>query len=59
MKVIEKILHSEITSSEYSRIPHTIYEADFNTSYPSQSRINRIASEISEYLKYKRKNSDV
>lgn len=42
---------------EYSRIPHVICLADFNTSYPTSNRINRIASEINEYLRYKNRDA--
>ena len=55
MKITQEILHGGITPAEYSRIPHTICLADFNTSYPNPNRINRIASEINEYLNWKRK----
>lgn len=34
---------------------HMITEEDFSMEYPSKNRINRIASEIQEYLNYKRK----
>jgi hypothetical protein len=57
MGSLEKILHSEIESVEYSRIPHVVYLADFNTNHPNPSRIDRIASEINEYLKYKNRNA--
>lgn len=56
MKNIEEILYSGITPAEYSRIPHMICLADFNTNHPNPNRINRIASEINEYLRYKNKN---
>ena len=59
MKTVQEILHSGINPNEYSRIPHKICLDDFNTSYPNSSRISRIASEIGEYLKYKRKNTEV
>lgn len=47
-----------IRPDELSRIPHMIYPADFNTNYPSLDRIDRIANEINEYLKYKHKNTE-
>ena len=45
-------------ASEYSRIPHVVCSADFNTNYPNPNRIARIASEVSEYLKHKHKNAE-
>lgn len=45
-----------ITPIEYSRIPHTICSADFDTGHPIPNRVNRIASEINEYLNYKNKD---
>ena len=57
MKAVREMLHSGITPEEYSRIPHMIYLDDFNTNHPSPSRIDRIASEINEYLKYKNRNT--
>lgn len=44
-----------IKPEEYCRIPHVITLSDFNTNYPNPDRINRIAREIDEYLKYKKK----
>ena len=57
--MIQKILHTGIAPSECSRVPHMIYEADFNTNHPVPNRINRLASEINEYLKYKHKNIEI
>ena len=50
-------IHNDIkvTPKELSNIPHVISEADFYTSRPNPNRISRIACEIDEYLKYKRK----
>ena len=59
MKIIYKTLDNGIAPSEYSRIPHTICLADFDTNHPNTNRIDRIASEINEYLKHKRKNADM
>ena len=59
MKTLETMLHSGLTPDEYSRIPHMVYATDFNTNHPIPNRIDRIASEINEYLKYKRKNIDM
>ena len=59
MKTIKETLHNGITPSEYSRIPHMIYPDDFNMNHPNPNRIDRIAGEIDEYLKYKRKNADI
>ena len=59
MKTTKETLRIGETNTEYSRIPHMIYLDDFNTKHPSASRIDRIASEINEYLKYKRKNTDM
>ena len=59
MKTLEKMLHSGLTPDEYSRIPHMVYATDFNTNHPIPNHIDRIASEINEYLKYKRKNIDM
>ena len=56
MKTIQKKTRGKIVYTESSRIPHMIYLADFNTNYPSSSRIDRIASEINEYLRYKNNN---
>jgi hypothetical protein len=55
MKITQKMLHNGVNPSEYSRIPHMIYESDFNTNHPSANRIERIAREIDEYMKWKRK----
>ena len=57
MRTLQKILYGVVEPTEYSRIPHMIYLSDFNTSYPNRNRIDRIASEINEYLKYKNKNA--
>ena len=54
MKVVREILYKP----ECDHIPHVIYLNDFNTNYPNPNRINRIASEISEYLKCKRKSAN-
>ena len=59
MKTVQEILHNGIKPDEYSRIPHKICLDDFNTNYPNTSRIDRIAGEINEYLKHKRKNTEV
>lgn len=59
MKNTQEILHKGISSNEYSRIPHMICLADFNTNYPSTNRIGRIAGEIDEYMKWKRKCVEV
>lgn len=56
MKTGIKMLHSGVTPIEYPRISHTVCLADFNTSHPCLNRINRIASEINEYLSYKNKD---
>ena len=55
MKITQKISHNGISPSECFRIPHMIYEADFNTNYPIPNRIDRIAREIDEYMRWKRK----
>ena len=57
MESAQEKLCCVISQEEYSRIQHTICLDDFNTNYPNTNRINRIASEINEYLKYDRKNS--
>ena len=49
------MLYGGISPVEYSRIQHMIYFDDFNTNHPSSNRVDRIASEINEYLKYKDK----
>ena len=59
MKIGTKILYGEVTPTEYSRIPHMVCLADFNTSHPNPNRINRIAGEIDEYLRHKCKNAEV
>ena len=59
MKTIQKTLLNGVNHNEYSRIPHTVCLADFDTNHPNTNRIDRIASEINEYLKYKRKNADM
>ncbi len=51
-----KKLYKEISSEEYSRIPHVIYLDDFNTNYPASNRVERIAREIDEYIKWKQKH---
>ena len=56
MKVVQEMLHKGISPEEYSRIHHMIYLEDFNTNHPNTGRIDRIAREIEEYLKYKHKN---
>ena len=58
MEIIQKTLHNGIAPSEYSRIPHMIDLADFDTNHPNPNRIDRIASEINEYLKRKCKHID-
>ena len=55
MKTGKEILHNGVSSSEYSCIPHMIYPNDFNTSHPIPNHIDRIAREIDEYMKWKRK----
>ena len=52
-----KMLYETITPSEYCRIHHVIYSADFNTNYPSSNYIDRIVQEINEYKKWKIKNA--
>ena len=60
MKIAQKILHGGLISpDEYSRIPHMVCLADFDTNHPAPNRIDRIASEINEYLRYKRKKTDM
>ena len=54
MKDKRSLLFYGESPEEYSRIPHVICLADFNTNYPNTNRIDRIASEINEYLKHKR-----
>ena len=41
-----------LIEGKLSSVPHVVSFADFNTNYPNPNRINRIASEINEYLKY-------
>ena len=54
MKFEKETLRSGLISpDEYSCIPHMICFADFNTNYPNPNRIDRIASEIDEYLNWK------
>ena len=55
MKSASKNLHTVIGRDEYSRINHMVCLVDFDTNHPNPNRIDRIASEIDEYLKYKRK----
>lgn len=59
MKSEEKKLHRVISPEEYSRIHHEIYLDDFNTNYPSSNRVERIAREIDEYIKWKRKHIEM
>ena len=54
---MQKKLHNDINPYGYYHIPHIICLADFNTNHPNPNRIDRIASEINEYLKYDRKNN--
>lgn len=44
-----------ITPDEFPRISHMVTEADFDMEHPDPYRVERIASEIREYLTYKRK----
>lgn len=55
MKTEQEILRGGINPEEYPRISHTICLDDFNTNYPNTRRVDRIASEINEYLKRKNK----
>ena len=57
MKVEKEMLNGGIKPDEYSHISHVVCSADFNTNYPASNRINRIASEINEYLRYKNKRA--
>lgn len=50
------MLYVGVNPNEYAQIPHVVCLADFNTSHPNPNRINRIASEINEYLKYKNRD---
>ena len=59
MKNTQETLHNGIDPSEYARIPHMIYAADFNTNHPTSNHVDRIASEIDRYLKWKRKYMEV
>lgn len=59
MKGIEKKFYGVISPDEYSRIPHVIYPEDFNTNYPASNRVDRIAREIDEYIKWKQKNIEI
>ena len=60
MKIGTKMLHKGlIRPDELSRVSHMVYLSDFNTNHPSPNRIDRIASEINEYLKYKYKNTEM
>ena len=56
---MKETLHIGINPSEYSRIPHIIYDNDFNTNHPNPNRIDRIAREIDEYMKWKRRYEGV
>ena len=57
MEKAQEKLRGVINREEYPRIQHTICLDDFNTNYPNTNRINRIASEINEYLRRKNKNA--
>ena len=59
MKTEQEMLHDGVNPAEYSRIPHSVCLDDFNTNYPNSNRIDRIAGEINEYLKNKRKYAEV
>lgn len=59
MKIAKEILRNGISPSEYSRAPHTVCLSDFDTNHPCANRIERIASEINEYMKWKRKCAEV
>lgn len=52
MRTVREILPGVVNTVESSRIPHMVYLGDFNTNYPSPNRIDRIASEINDYLKH-------
>ena len=54
---MQKMLRGGLEPVEYCRVPHVVCQADFNTSYPNPNRINRIASEINEYLRHKNRNT--
>lgn len=47
--------NSITTQDEFNRINCIVVANDFDTSRPNPYRIGRTASEINEYLKYKRK----
>lgn len=55
----EKKLYGSISREEYSRIPHVIYVDDFNTNYPVLNRVERIAREIDEYIRWKQKYIEI
>lgn len=59
MKGTEKKFCGVISPGEYSRISHVIYPEDFNTNYPASNRVERIAREIDEYIKWKQKNIEI
>lgn len=59
MKNAQKISDSWVSTAKYSRVPHVICLADFDTNHPNQNRIDRIASEINEYVKHKSKYADI
>ena len=55
MKTVQDMLRCGVDRNEYSRIPHVICLADFDTNQPNANRISRIASEINEYMRNKNK----
>lgn len=59
MKFTHEILRGGVNPNKYSRTSHVICLADFDTSHPNPNRINRIANEINEYLKWERKFTGV
>ena len=56
MKSIQEISNGWVSPGRHSNIPHVICLADFDTNHPNKNRIDRIASEISEYVKWENKH---
>ena len=59
MEIMQKKLYNGVAPSEYNRVPHVLCLADFDTNHPNPNRIDRIAREVEEYLRRKRKSANL
>ena len=58
MKFVQEILSGNGFTTEVIPVPHKVYLDDFSTSHPNSSRVDRIANEVNEYLRYKKKHAE-